>query len=249
MVASAGSPRQPSPMPEPPLPPLPERPSHRDLPVVLEVDGWRCLVVGGGPVAARRAGGLLLAGAKVTVVAPELDGAFEDLAGAGPAAGGRGPALHVERRRYLSGEAAGYRLVVTATGRPEVDGAVVADAVAGGVLVNNAAAATPGTVRFPAVHRAGPVTLAVSTSGHSPALAAWLRDRVAGGLPAGISTLAALVDEARTARRGAGHPTGSAEWAALFDRAAPLVEAGRIAEARAVLRSAGRPSEQDEGAG
>ncbi len=210
---------------------------------MLDVVGWRCLMVGGGPVAARRTGGLLLAGAEVTVVAPVVDRAFEDLARI-DRADGSGPALAVERRSYRAGEAAGYRLVVTATGRPQVDGAVVADAVAGGVLVNSAAGATPGTVRFPAVHRAGPVTLAVSTAGTSPALAAWLRTRVAACLPPDVATIAALVDEVRTARQEAGHPTHSTVWSALLDQVAALVEAGRIAAAREVLRSAWPPPER-----
>ncbi len=70
-------------------------------------------------------------------------------------------------------------LVVTATGDPSVDASVVADAVAAGVLVNRADGDRSGTVQLPAVLRRGPVTVAVSTGGASPALARWLRDRIA----------------------------------------------------------------------
>ncbi len=178
-------------------------------------------------------------GAQVTVVAPDLTDALEALAGETEPSG-RAPALAVERRRYRPGEAAHYRLVATATGRPEVDAAVVADAVGAGVLVTGAERAVPGTVRLPAVHRSGAVTLAVSTAGTSPALARWLCDRLAGCLPPDLPTIAALVDEARTAHREAGRPTGATDWASLLDQhVVPLVEAGRVDEAREILRTAG----------
>jgi hypothetical protein len=51
-----------------------------------------------------------------------------------------------------------------------------------------------------------------------------------------------MVEEARTALRASGRPTGAVDWEALLDEhVVPLVEAGRIAEAREVLRSAGAP--------
>ncbi len=219
----------------PPPSPTPDPSSHHDVPVVLDVAGWPCLVVGGGEVAVRRTRGLLAAGARVTVVAPVVAGAIGELAEHARAVGGPGPPLAVELRPYRSGEAAGYRLVVTATGRSEVDATVVADAMAGGALVNSAHRATPGNVRFPAVHRAGPVSLAVSTAGTSPALARWLCVRAAAGLPPELPTIAALVDEVRTAQQDAGQPTGSSDWAALLDQSGPL-DRGRPAR-----RGAGGP--------
>jgi precorrin-2 dehydrogenase/sirohydrochlorin ferrochelatase len=199
-------------------------------PVVLTVSGRRCLVVGGGPVAARRARGLLEAGATVTVVAPDVVPAIERLADGGT--------LEVARRPYRSGEAARYHLVLTATGVPEVDRSVVADAESAGVLVNTASGDAPGTVQLPAVHREGPVTVAVSTAGTSPALSRWLADRVAASLPANVVTIAELLDEARSTLMAAGRATGSVDWqAVLTESVVPLVEAGRIDEARAVLRA------------
>ena len=100
---------------------LPDPPSY--YPVSLDVSGRPCLVVGGGGVAARKARTLLDCGGEVTVIAPELSADMEALV----------PSLHaLERRPYAVGEAAAFRLVVTATGIPEVDGAVYADAEAAG---------------------------------------------------------------------------------------------------------------------
>ncbi|HEY1733871.1 MAG TPA: NAD(P)-dependent oxidoreductase, partial [Acidimicrobiales bacterium] len=110
-------------------------------PVVLRVEGRPCLVVGGGPVAARKAAGLLGCGAVVTLVAPRVDPSVDALRPGPAGAGARSPtagALTVERRPYRHGEAAGFQLVVTATGLPAVDAAVAEDATAAGIWVNSA---------------------------------------------------------------------------------------------------------------
>jgi siroheme synthase-like protein len=216
----------------PPDPPVPDDPRVPDYPVLLHLAGWPCLVVGGGPVAARRASGLADAGGVVTVVAPRTVAAVDAEESAGR--------LSVHRRPYRPGEAASYRLVLTATGDPAVDATVVAEATAAGTLVATADQATPGTVGLPSVLRDGPVTVAVSTAGTSPALARWVRSRIAGMLPADLAVLADLLGEGRRRVQEAGRPTGSVEWDDLLDRQlVPLVEAGRIDEARAVVQGLG----------
>ncbi len=198
-------------------------------PVVLRLEGRPCLVVGGGQVAARKVADLLACGAAVTVVSPELCSAIDELAVAGT-----GGVLRVERRHYRPGEAAGYRLVVTATGVEEVDRLAAADAEAAGVWVNSADDADHCSFFLPSVHREGPVSIAVSTGGASPALAAWLRRRIAESLGREhLGALAALLEEGRQALRRAGRPTTAVDWRALLDGDLPsLVAAGRAAEAR-----------------
>ena len=121
--------------PEPPSGPGPPGSGPSPLyPVSLDLLGAACLVVGGGSVAARKVHGLLDTGATVTVVAPGVGpevGALMTAGGdrADPRAGeSRRGSLSVEIRPYRAGEAAGYRLVVAATGVPAVDAGVVADA-------------------------------------------------------------------------------------------------------------------------
>jgi precorrin-2 dehydrogenase / sirohydrochlorin ferrochelatase len=220
------------------------QPTHSapGYPVILDLAGRRCLVVGGGPVAARRALGLLAAGARVTVVAPQVAAAIDRMvtptlpAATGPGAATAGGTLNVERRRYEAGEASRYDLVATATGVPEVDQVVVSDAVAAGVPVNSADRHSPGSVQLPAVHRDGPVVVAVSTGGASPALARWLRDRIAGSLPPSLAVVAELLEEARVAVKEAGRSTDSIDWeAAIAELVVPLVESGRVDEARSEL--------------
>jgi len=207
-------------------------------PVALVVDGRRCLVVGGGPIATHKAEGLLNCRADVTVVAPQISERLRQLAVdavSAPAAEGR---LMLEERSYRTGEASGYRLVLTATGDPAVDQAVAADAEAAGVWVNSADDVDNCTFMLPAVHRDGDVTVAVSTGGASPALAGWLRDRAAAAMGPEAGNMAVLLDEARRRVRAQGRSTEVTDWSAILSGPfVDLVRAGRMDEARALLRA------------
>ena len=179
-------------------------------------------------MAARKASGLLRCGAAVTVIAPALCGAMTQLT-----------PLSIVCRPYAAGDAAGYRLVVTATGIASVDAAVYADAEAAGVWVNSADDASHSTFILPSVHRDGPVSIAVSTSGASPALASWLRARLAESCGPGVGELADLLGRARRALHEAGRSTESVDWGALLDGPLPaLVRAGCLEEARALVEEA-----------
>jgi len=190
-------------------------------PVGLVVKGRRCLVVGGGRVAARKIEGLLLCGASVTVVAPQVHEAVEELAAAGAIEAIDEFPLHVQLRPYRGGEAADYLLVVAATGDPAVDDAVHRDAAGAGVWVNVADDAGRCSFVLPAVARDGTVTVAVSTGGASPALARWLRDRVVEALGPGMGTLAALLEEGRRRVHDRGGSTEAIDWMALLDGPLP----------------------------
>jgi siroheme synthase-like protein len=217
----------------------PASPSHSFYPVSLDVAGLRCLVVGGGPVAARKARGLLACGAYVTAIAPSLAAEMEELA----------PLLQeLHHRVYEPGDAASFRLVLTATGLEGVDAEVYADAEAHGVWVNSADDRAHSSFILPAVHRDGTVTLAVSTGGLSPALAVWLRDRLSEECGDGIGLLAELLHEARARLLEAGLPTDTVEWAELLEGPLPsLVAAGDLDRARAILTDAA--SRAGDGAG
>ena len=199
-------------------------------PVSLDVAGRPCLVVGGGPVAARKARALAECGAAVTVVATAPSGEMEAVE----------PLLHaVERRPYRTGDVSAFRLVVTATGVPEVDGAVYADAEAAGVWVNSADDPAHCSFILPAVHRDGAVTVSVSTGGLSPALSSWLRDRLAAHLDVGLGALAQLLGEARERLRTTGSHSDAVDWEALLDGPLPeLVRSGDLDNARAIVTAA-----------
>ncbi len=199
-------------------------------PISLDLSNRPCLVVGAGAVATRKVRGLLDSGARVTVIAPDISEEMRSLAS-------RLEAL--EPRTFQPDDVAGFRLVVTATGDPAVDGAVAAEADAAGVWVNSADDPAHCSFILPAVHRDGAVTIAVSTAGLSPALAAWLRSRLAASCGGGLDTLARLLDETRQQLRAEGRRSDTVDWATLLDGELPsLVRAGDLDKARAVLHRA-----------
>jgi len=205
-----------------------------DYPVVLSVAGRPCLVVGAGPVGARRARGLLECGAELTVVAPRAGTAMESLLRSTPP-----ERLRLERRRYRDGEASAYDVVVVATGDPSVDRQVAEDALAAGALAVGPVSSSVRAVHLPAVHRAGAVTVAVSTAGRSPALSAWLRQRLGPAVGPHLAEVAELVADARRSMRSSGRRPEEVDWHALLDLVVPLVEAGRLEEARDLLGQLG----------
>jgi siroheme synthase-like protein len=189
-------------------------------PVNLVVAGRRCLVVGGGRVALQKVRGLADAGAEVTVVAPEVEAAIEPLAA-------------VERRPYRRGEVAGYRLAIAATGDPGVNQQVYDDGEAAGVWVNSADDPERCSVTLPAQLRRGRLTVTVSTAGHSPAVASWLRDRLGEELGPEYDVLIGLLSEVRNEVRAHGRSTEGLDWRRALDSGIlDLVRAGRLEDAK-----------------
>ena len=97
------------------------------------------------------------------------------------------------------------------------------------------AADNPAACRFyvPSLLRRGPVTVAVSTGGTSPYLAAFLKGRIAESVGAEFGAVAALLGRARRVRKAAGCSTEAADWGSLMDRdLVSAVAAGRSEEAR-----------------
>jgi siroheme synthase-like protein len=179
------------------------------FPVGLVVAGRPCLVVGGGRIAARKVEGLLDCGARVTVIAPEIDESIADR-----------PEVTLVRRTYRRGDVRGFRLVIAATGDPEVSAAVFDDGEAAGVWVNAADDPPNCSFTLPAIARRGPVTVTVATGGHSPALAAWLRDRLAAELDAldgRIGDVALALSSRRDELLGAGETTEGRDWTPVIE--------------------------------
>ncbi len=133
----------------------------------LDLEGADVLVVGGGLVGLEKTRGLLEAGARVTVVSPSVVPELECLP------------VELVRRPFEPGDVAGRRLVLATTSVPEVNRAIFAAADEHGIFCNVADVPELCSFILPAIHREGPITVAVSTGGASPALAQWLRARIA----------------------------------------------------------------------
>ena len=145
-------------------------------PTALRLLGRPVLVVGGGPVAARRAKGLLDAGARVTVVAPVASAALRELADAG--------LLTWEPRAYSCADVDGVWFVQTATGDSAVDAQVSADAEAQRIWCVNASDHEASAAWTPAVAEVDDVKIAVNAGG-DPRRAMAVRDAVATALETG----------------------------------------------------------------
>ncbi|MGQ0742891.1 MAG: precorrin-2 dehydrogenase/sirohydrochlorin ferrochelatase family protein [Acidimicrobiales bacterium] len=198
-----------------------------EFPVNLRLAGRRCLVVGGGTVAARKVEALVAAGARVSVVAPQI---VDELAGRA------GVALH--RRSYRRGEVRGYWLVVAATDDVEVNQAVFDDGEAAGVWVNGADDPERCSFTLPSVLRRGDLTVAVSTGGRSPALAKWLRMRLGDQLGPEYEALLDLLAAERQAVRAAGRSTEGLDWDGALDSSLlPYIRQGDLGAAQARLSS------------
>lgn len=177
------------------------------FPVVLRFDGRLAVVIGGGAVADRKVGGLLDAGAAVRVVAPMIVAGLRERATTSQGE------LTLRERPYDSVDLDGAWYVVAATGDPIVQQAVADDCERRRIWCNAVDDPERCTALLPAVHRAGDVIVAVSTSGSSPTLARILRDRIAGALPASLGEIARTLAERRRLWQAAGASTEDRDWA------------------------------------
>ncbi|MBI4297024.1 MAG: bifunctional precorrin-2 dehydrogenase/sirohydrochlorin ferrochelatase [Chloroflexi bacterium] len=197
-------------------------------PAFLDLRGRQCLVVGGGPVAWRKAQALLQAGAQVRVIAPRLCPGLKRLAQA--------EQLKVEARPYQVGDLEGAWLAIAATDDRELNGAVASEAEARGLLIN--VVDDPARCNFiaPSVVRRGDLTLAISTGGRSPALALKLRQALEALLPQEYGPLLALLAQARQEARRQGKRISPRKWQeSISPQVMSLMKDGSEAEARDVL--------------
>jgi siroheme synthase-like protein len=200
--------------------------SEAVYPVNLIVAGRRCVVIGGGRVAARKVAGLLDAGAVVAVVATVV----------GDQVRASGATWH--ERPYQAGDLDGAWLAITATDSAAVNQRVHDDGEAAGVWVN--AADDPPSCSFilPAVVRQGPITVTVGTGGHSPVLAAWLKEHVAAELGPEVATFALLLSEMRTRIKAQGRSTEEVDWRPVLDWSMlAMIKAGQAAEVKERLEA------------
>jgi precorrin-2 dehydrogenase/sirohydrochlorin ferrochelatase len=139
-------------------------------PIFLNLQGKRCLVVGGGEVATRKVQGLLEAGALVAVVSPTLTTALSALVHDGT--------IRHEARDFRDDDVSGCALVIGATDQPVVNHAVYEASQRHRAWVNIVDVPAACDFIAPAVVRRGALQIAISTSGHSPTLAKRIRQQL-----------------------------------------------------------------------
>ncbi|MCI0343703.1 MAG: sulfate adenylyltransferase [Planctomycetales bacterium] len=156
------------------------------FPTFLRFSGRRALVVGGGRVAEGKVAGLLAAGARVTVVAPEVRPGLER------------PGVEILRRPFAPRDLDGAWFVVAAA-TPEVNRAVVAAAEERQLFVNSVDDREGGSAYAGGVLRREGITVAISTGGEAPALAGLLREGLDAVVPRDIGS---WLEQARSLRAG-----------------------------------------------
>jgi precorrin-2 dehydrogenase/sirohydrochlorin ferrochelatase len=155
----------------------------------LRLEGRRCVVVGGGDVGLEKVEGLLVCGADVTLVAPTAVDGLRELASEG--------SIRWERREFEPADLDGTFLAIAATDDTEVNIEVYEEAEGRAMLVNVVDVPPLCSFILPAIFRSGPLAIAISTAGASPALAKRIRTEIAEEYGEPYARLAELLNEAR----------------------------------------------------
>jgi precorrin-2 dehydrogenase/sirohydrochlorin ferrochelatase len=141
------------------------------FPAFLKLAGRRCLVVGAGPIAEEKIAGLLLAGAEIRAVAPRATPQVRAWA--------RENKIRWDARPFRPTDLAGAFLVIAATSSPALHADIYARARRRGILCNVVDDPEHCDFYYGAVVRRGALQIAISTEGHSPALAQRLKKEIA----------------------------------------------------------------------
>lgn len=165
-------------------------------PVYLNLQGRRCVIIGGGGVAEGKIARLLESGAEIRIISPDATPGIQRMAEQG--------AVHWEQRPYRPGDLAGAFLAIAATNLREVNRRIFAEAESRGVMLN--AVDDPPNCSFiaPSIVQRGPVTVAISTGGASPALARKLRESLQQSDELAWADLAEILATARARLREKG---------------------------------------------
>ena len=193
-----------------------------ELPIMLHGDAIEALIVGGGAVAARKARALLIAGARVRIVALEIGPDVRELAEAHTK-------LHAEERPYAPSDIGNAQLVLASTNDRALNRRVADDAHAAHRLVNVADDPARGNCRTTATHRAGDLVIGI-TAGGVPSAAVRIRDTLAARFDdryaLAIATLASL--RRRLLDTGTAGEWAKAAEALIDDKFCERVERGTI---------------------
>jgi uroporphyrin-III C-methyltransferase/precorrin-2 dehydrogenase/sirohydrochlorin ferrochelatase len=159
------------------------------FPAFLQLHGKRCLLVGGGEVATRKARLLINAGARLTVVATDISDSLVDVCGNSD--------VTYQRRRFRDEDVRSHWLVVAATNDTLVQVAVAEAAERAGVFCNCVDDLQTSSYITPAIVDRGAIVVAVTSSGKAPVLARSIRARIEAMLPAATGNLARLAGQWR----------------------------------------------------
>lgn len=198
-------------------------------PMFLKIRGKKCVVVGGGQVALRKVRVLLEHGASVEVISPDPCPELNKLAESGE--------VKVLRRHYQAGDLQGALIAIATTDNSDINQQVAKEAKGKAVLVNVADDPENSDFIVPSYMRRGDMTIAVSTTGRSPALARKIRTRLEKELGDEYASLVRLIGEVRAEVKRQGIKVSGDDWqeAIDLDSMLGLLKRGDEKKAKAVL--------------
>jgi precorrin-2 dehydrogenase len=160
----------------------------------LKLTGRRCLVVGGGEIGLEKVEGLLACDGDVTLVAPDAVPELQELAREG--------SVRWERREYRPEDLERAFMVIACTDDTDINIGIYDDAEARAMLVNVVDVPPLCNFILPAILRTGPLAIAISTAGASPALAKRMKREIGELFGEEYATLAILLNEVRGWAKG-----------------------------------------------
>src|ERR1700753_876208 len=160
----------------------------------LRLSGRKALVVGGGDIGLEKVEGLLVCDADVVLVAPEAHPALQELAAEG--------SIRWEQRDYESSDLEGCLIAIAATDDTDINIRVFNDAEKRAMLVNVVDVPPLCNFILPAIVRTGPLAVAISTAGASPALAKRMKREIGELFGEPYADLAVLLNDARGWAKG-----------------------------------------------
>jgi len=153
----------------------------------LKLTGRRCVVVGGGEIGLEKVEGLLACDGRVVLIAPDAEPALQKLAEEG--------SIEWIRKRYERGDLESTFMAIAATNDTDVNIAVYNDAEERAMLVNVVDVPPLCNFILPAIVRVGPLAIAISTAGASPALAKRMKTQIADTYGEEYARLAVMLND------------------------------------------------------
>jgi len=198
-------------------------------PIFLNIHNKNCVVVGGGKVALRKVKMLLECGAKVVVISPKIHRDLSQLA--------KDKAIQLIKRDYERGDLKEAVIAISCTDVKEVNRKVADEAKKTGVLVNITDDLEPSDFIIPSFFRRGNLTVAVSTSGKSPAFARKIRMKLEKSFGEEYASLLSLIGEVRSTLKEKGYIVDAEAWqeAIDLDLLIQLLRSGQRKEAKAIM--------------
>jgi siroheme synthase-like protein len=206
-----------------------KQPASPYYPILLNITGKKCLVVGGGEVALRKTKTILEHGAKVVSVSRAFCAEFNEM--------DKRHAIKTIRREYQTVDLDNVYMVVAATDDTGVNEKVAAEARKKKILVNVVDKPDISDFIVPSYFRRGDIIVAVSTSGKSPALARKIKSELAGELKAEYAQLAVIASDVRSELKKNGVEVNADQWQQALDLNCliELIKRGKNKEAREIM--------------